>query len=147
MRKTLKTILLAGTLLSLGIAQAQQATELAKHPGDTLKFEIKFDGPDAGKIKQVFLYLGSVPGRAPDQPGFDAGFRGNDAQLIGANTFKADITIPDNAATGDYILYVTANANPGGFQYKGGDQFPMHFIHIENPNTFRPPHIEVKPLP
>jgi hypothetical protein len=146
MRITLKTILIAGTLFGFGVMQAQQATELAKHPQETLKFEVKLEGQDAQKIKSVSLYLAMKAGSVPtDQPGFTNGCRGGNAAPISIGIFRPEITIPDNIANGDYILIVTANADPGSTDYVAGKQFQLHDFHIENPKTFTPPSkIEVK---
>ncbi len=146
MRKTLKTLLFAGTLLGLGIGQAQQVSELAKHSGETLKFEVKLEGQDAQKVKSVSLYLGSRNGSIPpEQSGFTNGYRGASFPAISTGIFRPEITIPANLATGDYFLVVTVIADPGSAEYIAGKQFQMHDIHINNSQTFVPPSkIEVK---
>ena len=40
-------------LLACGLSQAQDARVLPKHPGDTIKFEVRFEGPNADKIKTI----------------------------------------------------------------------------------------------
>ena len=50
MRKTIKTILIAGALLSLGIVNAQEAKEQPLKPGDVIKLDLEFRGPDADKL-------------------------------------------------------------------------------------------------
>lgn len=133
-------------LLACGLSQAQEAKELARHPGDTIKFEVKFDGPDAAKIRTVSLYL-QRRGPAPaNQAGFDGGFRGKSFPAI-ADAFHPEITIPDNAMTGDYFLSVSAAADTGNVPYTAGEQFQMHNFRIENPKTLTPPKITIKELP
>jgi hypothetical protein len=146
MKKALKTILLAGTLLGLGIAHAQEAKVLPKHPGETLKFDVKLEGQDVQKVKAVSLYLGARNGPLQtDQSGFTSGSRGANFLAIATGTFRPEITIPDNMATGDYYLVVTAIAEPGSADYVSGKQFQLQDFHIDNPKTFVPPSkIEVK---
>jgi hypothetical protein len=123
---------------------AQKAKPATRHPGDVLKVQVKFDGPDAGKIKTVSLYLGYSGETIPaDQKGFRTGFSGDNTQATSPNTFQPSITIPNDAATGEYIVYVNATANPGAWQYEGGYQFEFPTIHIENRSTLTPPHITV----
>jgi hypothetical protein len=147
MKNTLKLILFAGTLLSLGIAHAQEAKELAKHPGDILKFEIVFEGPNADKIKTVGASLSMQVGPPKDQAGFTNGF-GTERQFspTSQKTFVVEITVPPNAATGDYFISVGATATEGSASYSNGNGFTISPIHVENPKTFTPPKIEVKEL-
>ena len=58
-----------------------------------------------------------------------------------------ELTIPDNIATGDYRLQmVAARADEGSATYSEQD-YSVPIIHVENPRTFTPPGIAVKPLP
>jgi len=112
MKQVLRTILLAGTLLGLGIAQAQTVTELAHHPNDVLRFEIKFDGADAPKISQVTFLLqlkGAVPA---NQPGFSANQQSAWVSQSSPNSFQVELKIDDKIATGTYVAKVIANAIP-----------------------------------
>jgi len=149
MKNKLKLILFAGILLSLGIAQAQQATELAKHPGDALKLAITFSGPDADKVQRVLASIGRTgPNpQPPNQQGFqtsiDSGWVTNQTST---RTFVIEIKIPANVMSGSYRLLIDTNATIGGAEYVAGKDFQLPDIHIENPNTFTPPKIEVKEL-
>lgn len=146
--KALCALCACAILLSLRIASAQIPTVLPVHPGDTLKFEIKFDGPGADKVKTVRLYLGLKDGRVlPDQPGFDAGFGTGNLPQVAPDTFRPEIQVPVNAASGDYILYVSANFDPGSTQYSSPKDFELHMIHVENPKSITVPKITVKELP
>jgi hypothetical protein len=146
MRKTLKTILLAGTLLGLGIADAQQAKELTLSGNDVLRVEVKFNGPNADKVTSVYLAIASTDPALPDQPGFGNGFNGSEAKAVTPMIFKPEIKIPESAVDGDYKLSVIAIAGPFRPSYEAGKDFKYPVIHIKN-QTFTRPSIEVKPLP
>ena len=90
-------------LLACSISQAQEAHPLPRHPGDVIKFEIKFDGPNAGKIDSVSGGLGLRSAVPKDQAGFRPGFGANGSPLA-PDTFRLELTVPNNAATGDYYL-------------------------------------------
>lgn len=149
MKRIFKTIVLAGTLLGLGIAQAQQVTELAKHPGDVLKFSLTFSGPDADKVQKV---VASIARTGPNpQPANQSGFpTGADSGWVtnqtSTRTSVVEIKIPTNIMSGSYRLQIDTSATIGGAEYLAGKDFPLPEIHIENPNTFTPPKIEVKEL-
>jgi hypothetical protein len=129
-------------VMACSAVSAQQITEF-RQPGDVLRVEVKCDGPDAAKIKSVSLYLGMV-GEAPkDQAGFDASFSGDRVNAVSPNTFIAEARIPNNIASGDYLLFVNAQAETGSTQYAAGRQFQMPPFHIRNPRTFVPPQITV----
>jgi hypothetical protein len=146
-KKIIKCVI--SCFLSLGVMLAQEAKPLPRHPGDVIKYEIRFDGPNADKIKQVLGSLG-IRGAIPkDQSGFDGSF--STAGWIGPSspgTFRIEFTIPSNIATGDYALAnVNARADEGAAGYQNGQEFTVPPIHIENPKTFSPPGIKVTPLP
>jgi hypothetical protein len=57
------------------------------------------------------------------------------------------MTIPPSAATGEYRLNrIDARAEDGSAMYNETD-YHVASIEIENPKTFTPPAIAVKPLP
>jgi hypothetical protein len=144
--KTLSIVIAA--FLTLSIAQAQDAHPLPRHPGDIIKYEIRFDGLNADKIKNVNAGL-SIRGPIPkDQAGFTGGFGTNGS--VGPSspaTFKIELTVPPNIATGDYYLNFSAVATEGGANYSDGQEFSVPAVHIENPKTFTPPGVKVTPLP
>jgi hypothetical protein len=148
MRKALKIALLAGILMGLGIAQAQQLQEQPKHPGDVLKFEVKFEGPDADKIKYVSLNLGLAAGSSLEkQVGFNQGLSGASRIQVAPRTFHIEVIVTDDIASGDYTLsQLNAGAEVGGENYPQRD-FQGYRVHIENPRTFIPPKVSIKPLP
>lgn len=134
-------------LLSSAFTQAQEAKLLPRHPGDVIKFEIRFDGPNADKIKSVDAGLG-IKGPIPkDQSGFRGGAGANSGPPVSPDAFRVEIKIPDNIATGDYVLGIGANAAEGSAGYQDGQDFHIAPIRIENPRTFVPPSITVKELP
>jgi hypothetical protein len=134
-------------LLALGFSLAQEARPLARHPGDVIKYEIKFDGPNAEKIKAISASLSIRGPVQKDQSGFGGGFGTNSGAPVSPDTFHVDLTVPDNIATGDYYLNVGANAAEGSANYRDGQEFEVPAVHIENPKKFTPPAITVKPLP
>ena len=113
-RTTAIAALLGGSLLA-----AQEVTEF-KRPGDVIRLEIKFDGPDAPKVKTVSLYLGTNANPANNQAGFANWFQTGEFGPSSPNTFDVDAKIPNNVATGDYILSVNAQAETGRTTYAAG---------------------------
>jgi hypothetical protein len=148
MRTILKTVLTAGILLSLGIASAQEAKTLPRHPGDVIKYEIKFDGPNADKMKSLLASMGLTTSVPKDQSGFASSF-GTTGWISPSSpaTFKVEMTVPPDIATGDYSLSLTARADEGRANYANGQDFTVPPIHIENPKKFTPPGVKVTPLP
>jgi hypothetical protein len=126
----------------------QEAKVQPLHPGDVIKFEIKFDGPNADKVKTVNAGLTTRMSPPKDQSGFSNGF-GTQRQYppTSPNTFVVEMTVPDNAVTGDYSLWVGATATEGSANYADGQEFHFPIVHIENPRKFTPPAINVKQLP
>jgi hypothetical protein len=135
-------------LLACGLSQAQDARVLPKHPGDTIKFEVRFEGPNADKIKTIGAGLNTRVGAPKDQSGFSTSF-GTQQRISPSspNTFRFELTIPNNIANGDYFLNIGADATEGSAAYQDGQEFNLPPIHIENPKTFVPPAITVKELP
>lgn len=129
-------------LIACNAVSAQQVTEF-RQPGDVLRFEIKFDGPDATKVRTVSLYFGFIGQPPKDQPGFDAGFPGDRVGPTSPNTYILEAKIPTNVASGDYKLFVNAQAETGSTQYEAGNQFQMPPFHIKNSRSFVPPAIIV----
>jgi hypothetical protein len=83
-----------------------------------------------------------------DQAGFTGQFNtAGRVQASSPRTFVVEMKIPDNAATGEYRLFVDAAADEGSAGYSDGQEFNTPAIHVENPRTFTPPSIGVKPLP
>jgi hypothetical protein len=134
--------------LGLGVMQAQEAKPLPRHPGDTIKFEVKFDGPNADRIKTVSAGLNMRVAAPKDQAGFTNGFgTSHPFTPSSPDTFIVEMTVPDNAATGDYFFYVSGSAVEGSANYTDGQDFNVPPIRIENQRTFTPPGIKVTPLP
>jgi hypothetical protein len=87
-------------------------------------------------------------GPPKDQAGFNNGFGTSHAFTPSSpNTFIVEMTVPDNAATGDYFLNVGASAAEGSANYSDGQEFNVPPIRVENPKTFTPPGIKVTPRP
>lgn len=147
--RKLKRGFVVASLLSLGVLQAQEAKPLPRHPGDTVKFEIKFDGPDAPKVKTVNVVLRLRAAMPPDQSGFSGAFGGDSVQASLPNTFRPEVKIPDNAANGEYFLDINASADnsAGSVTYHDGSDFHLNPIHVENGRTFTPPHVTVTQQP
>ena len=134
-------------LLSLSVMQAQQAQPLARHPGDVIKYEIKFDGPNADRIKSVNAGLGLRTQIPKDQAGFAGGISENNIQPSAPKTFELSFKVPENIADGDYYLNFSALAAEGFGNYSDGQEFNVPAVRIENPKKFTPPAVSVKPLP
>jgi hypothetical protein len=146
MRKVLKKILLAGTLLGLGIAHGQVAKEQSLSPDSVIRLEIKFDGPDASKITTIYGGMGTNAQRPPDQAGFLNNFPGT-ATLVSPGIFRMEFTVPKTAVTGDYTLSSLDVRAPGiQIVYNNGEQFHLHTFHIENHNKFTQPSITVNEI-
>jgi hypothetical protein len=141
-----KLSVMVAVLLSLGFLQAQEAKPLARHPGDILKYEIKFSGPTADQIKSVDASLGLTSATQKDQPGFNTGVPGA-VSHPSLDTYHVEMKVPDDIANGDYVLNVNISAALGSTSYNNGNGFTLPPVHIENPRTFVPPSIAVKQLP
>jgi hypothetical protein len=130
--------LLGGSLLA-----AQEVTEF-KRPGDVVRFEIKFSGPDAVKVKAVSLQLNAKVGPPDDQSGFTTAFTSMKSFGPSApNTFEAEVAVPENIASGDYVLYINAQAETGAARYESGQQFQLPLLHVRNDRTFKAPQVTV----
>jgi hypothetical protein len=133
-------------LLSFALAQAQEAKPLARHPGDVIKYEIKFDGPNAKKVIRVAASLSLQTPAQKDQAGFLGTIGGVNTSPSSPKTFDVEITVPEKAATGDYSLTFTGYSDEGYGNYTNGQEFHVPLVHIENPKTFMPPSVTVKPI-
>jgi hypothetical protein len=133
-------------LLSLALVRAQEAKPLARHPGNVIKYQIKFDGPNADKINHVHGWLSSRVPVPKEQAGFINGF-GVDGHMSSPKTFDLELKVPENIANGDYSLNFSASADEGSGNYTDGQEFNVPSIRIENPKTFVPPSVTVKELP
>jgi len=149
--RPLKFLLVTAVLEIASVSAQQQpvaeATEFRK-PGDVIRFDIKFSGPDADKIRTASLYLGLAGGGAStDQPGFSQGFGGPPSRQTAPRVFSVNAPVPDVIASGNYTVYINVQTDTGtGFQYASGNQFETPLIHIRNDRTFRPPQITVSEL-
>jgi len=133
--------------LACSLSQAEDAKVLPKHPGDIIKYEVKFDGPNADKIKTVGAGLHMRGPISKDQSGFIGSFgTGHQVLPSPSKTFILEMTVPNDSATGDYFLNVGASSDEGSASYEDGQEFTIPPVHIENPKTFTPPRITVKPL-
>src|SRR5438132_13487562 len=108
MNKTLATLLAAFALLTFSLLFAQEAKELPRHPYEVLKFVVKFEGPDASKVKFVRVELRLTSPLRPEQATFPQRLPGETSPATGPSTFNPEIKIPQNAPTGDYLLHVYA---------------------------------------
>jgi hypothetical protein len=134
-------------LLSSAFVQAQETPKpLPRHPGDVVKYEITFSGPNAGKIKMLFARMNTqtIP---KDQVGFTGQFNTPGQVQVSSPTIVVEMKIPDNIATGEYRLSLSATASEGSADYADGQDFNVPAVRVENPRTFTPPAITVKPLP
>jgi hypothetical protein len=132
-------------VIACSAISAQQVTDF-RQPGDVIRLEIKFDGTDAAKIKQVMISFGKQgSGPSADQVGFNTSFGNNEGWVPQSAplTFHVEATVPANIASGDYILSVNAQAENGRTSYTSGDQFQLPTFHIRNDRKFTAPKIFV----
>jgi hypothetical protein len=101
MKKILKTTILAGALLSLGIAQAQ-TTLPAYRPHQTIRITVTFEGVDASKITGVQM-LWDTPKAPEDQPSFATQIFPGNSNKVG-DSFEVSFEVPENQASGEYTL-------------------------------------------
>lgn len=145
MKRFQKAVLFAVTVLGVGFAQAQQATELTAHPKQVRTFTITFHGTDADKVQKVLgTLMRTDPQPEPSQSGFKTSAPSEWVTQTPAKTFVVTITIPDDIMDGSYHLQVDVNATKGTAEYLSGRDFQLPDIHIKNGNSFTPPKIEVK---
>jgi len=136
------------TVLSLCPCRAQEAQPLPRHPGDVIKYEIKFDGQNAERIKSVYARMNTGQQPPKDQAGFATQISTNgEIQATSPRTFIIEMRVPDNLASGEYKLFIGANAGEGSATYSDGQDFNIPPVSIENPKKFAPPAIKVTPLP
>jgi hypothetical protein len=134
-------------MASTAFAQAPEVTELPVHPGDTLRYEVKFDGVDADRIKRVQLSISTNAAIPTDQITFTNGLNGDPVGPVAPDTFRPEIKIADNLVSGEYTLYINVYLDPGNYQYASGKEFQVKPIHIVNTRKLFAPRITVKPLP
>jgi hypothetical protein len=130
---------------SSGFAQALEVREMPPGPGTVLKFEVRLSGPDSEKVRRISLYFAAAIPVPLDQPGFVNAFSGAEVQPDAPDTFHPQVTVPANVTTGDYILYVNLQFDPGTVQYSAGKQFQLAPIHITNDKRVKLPGITVIP--
>ena len=133
MKQVLRTILLAGTLLGLGITQAQS---VKRHPGDVIKYKVSVEGGDIDKITSVTLSFWSGTPIPQNQQGLTNGFTGTcTTPSVAPHVFDCSVTIPDNVSNGDYTINVISiGAGPNlGKRYDGDFHVPL--VPIENPKA------------
>lgn len=134
---------LLGLMFSASPNKAQEPTTY--HPGETIRVSVVFEGPDADKIVTANTYSELKSLVKPEQAGFQPGF-GSNSNKTAPNTFELSFKVPDNQATGDYVLtQISANLQIGdsrvGVVY-GPMDFPALKFRIENPNTIKKPAIK-----
>jgi hypothetical protein len=137
------------TILSaLSFSQAQEAKPLPRHPGNVIKYQIKFDGPNADKVKRVNAVLELRVAVKKDQAGFDPQFSSKPEWIdpSPSGTFLVEMTVPPRAATGEYHLRITAQLDHTNLGYTDGQDFNIT-VNVVNPATFDAPTITVNPLP
>ena len=144
MRKTIKTILIAGALLSLGIVNAQEAKEQPLKPGDVIKLDLEFRGPDADQLTSINASLYSHAPRPEDQAGFMTNFPG-EFKLTSPRNFHAEFKVPDTAVSGEYKLD-SLDVRGLGIQltYTDGEQYHLHTFHVDNKDKFVQPSVTIK---
>jgi hypothetical protein len=141
MRTILKTVLIAGTLLTLGIANAQQSQvqpSVKRHPGEHISYTVTLADGDISKITGVSVHLVTNAPELPNQPGAQPQFGGQCKKSADPKIWNCDVLIPDGIRDGDYKLSQVSLGTPNlGRSYTEDFHVPM--VPIQNPSTFTPP--------
>lgn len=138
MRTILKTVLVAEILLSLGIANAQQAQPSVKrHPGQHLHYNVKLADGDISKVTGVSVHLKTNATPTPDQAGTTQ-FGGNCQKSADPKIWICDVVIPSGVIDGNYQLFQVSAGTPD-FGKAYTEDFHVPIVPIQNPNTFTPP--------
>lgn len=90
-------------MLAFGTMAPAQTPTHVYHPGDMLRISVTFDGPDAGKIQRAAFAINTSES-AKNQPGFAISLYTQESKLTAPNTFEISVKIPENQASGDYLL-------------------------------------------
>lgn len=133
--------------IGLKITHAQEAKEQSLSPGGVIRLEVKFDGPGADRISNIYANLSTQAQRPVDQAGFMNNFPGSFTQ-ISNGTFRAEFIIPPTVVSGDYVLSSMDVRAPGiDMAYTNGQQYNLHPFHIENHSKFVQPPVTIKDIP
>jgi hypothetical protein len=131
--RTLKTILLAGTLAGLGIAQAQS---VKRHPGDVLHYKVGLEGGDIAGITSARLNFWTGTQNPQNQQGFTNGFSGACTKSSTVSpVLDCSATIPDNVWNGDYTITWVELTSNSGFTKRYNEDFHVPIVPIENPKS------------
>jgi hypothetical protein len=126
---------------------AQNSVGPEFHPGQTLRYDIKFAGSNAGTIKQVLVGLRLETGVASDQPSFQTALNSDWVKSPIDGVYHLSITIPDTAATGDYEVIVMTNFNDDLSITYSRAQVGLPLVRIANNRRFEIPRITVTQHP
>jgi len=139
MRTILKIVLVAGTLMSLGLGQEAKAeSSVKRHPGEHLHYNVALSDGDVGKITAVGVSLRTSAPNTPSQPNAGAEFSGQCQKSPDPKVWACDVTIPSNIRDGDYQLYHVGVGSPD-FGKGYDEDFHVPLVPIQNPNTLALP--------
>jgi hypothetical protein len=125
-----------GAALTIPTAFAQAPTSY--HPGQTVSFNVTFEGIDVSKLTGAQLTLDMISSLHDDQAGFVTQININPSHSTGVGSFEISMVIPDNQGSGTYRLASVSTGTPNiGFSYRDG--LPTLTITIDNPNRFTKP--------
>jgi hypothetical protein len=139
-------------VLTLILSLSARAQGPVYHPGQTIRISVTFEGPDAGRIKQVQMHLVNTKSD-PSQPGYSYQINGGSSERKGnTNTFEVSWEIHPNQASGDYSLNQLNVAfdqdNQISISYVSPADFPERIFKIDNHASLVKPTIkDVKQLP
>ena len=127
-----------------GFAQAPSSVQPYHKVGDTLRYTVVFDGDP--NFSSVSLYFSTPSAPPADQAGLAQNFGINKTQKLGPGKFEVEGTIPDNIASGSYVLAdIQPRIAPNGVKDYDAREFHQGFD-VENPAKYEfPPLKDVKP--
>lgn len=139
-----KCLLLVCLFVCCSLSAQEAASIQPKEPDKPFTLEIKFDGPDAAKIKSISIW--AVAKNVPDnQAGFPSRVGLGSCEPKSPGLFEAQLQFGSNAPSSEYNLEIHAYGNPGEKVYLETQDFKIvPPLRAKNNATFIPPKISVQ---
>ena len=114
-----------------------------RHPGDNVKFDVRFSGKDAARITSASFALRLRGKPHEDQAALHTEILGDLVRPDKNGVFHLAATVPTYVASGDYELYVGANMGvaPDSISI---DYNRLAAVHIQNDVTIEKPRIAIR---
>ena len=114
------------------------------HPGATLSYDVKLDGPDSSEITGVIVSLNYWGGGGINQPNFAITSTSRQFNRAPDGVFHVSWKLLDSLATGDYEVIVTALTADNKLQYiYTFVDTGLPLVHFDNSRQFQIPQITV----